>query len=78
MNIIRKIDAKKLYKKQYLSIFIGAMVLIISGILAGKNESKQVESPAYRRVVHSRSLLPAAILRTRERRAIWASVCREK
>ena len=59
-------------------MFVGAMVLIISGILAGKNESKQVESPAYRRVVHSRSLLPAAILRTRERRAIWASVCREK
>ena len=50
MNIIRKIDAKKLYKKQYLSIFIGAMVLIISGILVGKNESKQVEPPAYRRV----------------------------
>lgn len=50
MNIIRNIDAKKMHKKQYLPILIGAMVLIISGILVGKNESKQVEPPAYRRI----------------------------
>lgn len=50
MNILSKIRAKKMPKKFYLSVFIGAMVLIISGILVGKNESKQVESPAYRRV----------------------------
>ena len=50
MNIIRKIDAKKLPKKQYFPILIGAMVLIISGILVGKNESKQAELAAYRRV----------------------------
>lgn len=50
MNILSKISAKKLPKKYYLSVFIGAMVLIISGILVGKNESKQVESTAYRRV----------------------------
>ena len=50
MNIIRKIDAKKVPPKKYFPILIGAMVLIISGILVGKNESKQAEPAAYRRV----------------------------
>ena len=50
MNILSKINAKKLPKRYYLSVFIGAMALIISGILVGKNESRQVEPPADRRV----------------------------
>ncbi|MCH5145524.1 efflux RND transporter periplasmic adaptor subunit [Desulfovibrio sp. UIB00] len=50
MNILDIMSTKKLLKKNYVLIIIGAIILIIGGALVGSNESKRDDAPAYRRV----------------------------
>lgn len=50
MNILDIMSTKKLLKKNYVLIIIGAIILIIGGALIGRNESKRDETPTYRRV----------------------------
>lgn len=50
MNIIDRNDTKQLLRKYSIPIFIGALILVISGIFVGKNGSNLAETPTYRRV----------------------------